>query len=160
MKNLIILLSFLSLSSFVCKDKCKEVICKHGDCIDGWCNCSSGYGGLTCDSLNQVRAMGNYTGNANKGCNLSSFSNLPDTITVTPGTTNLDLNIKSKYLPELKAVIRQDPNFIINNQEYNGYSYSGIGQIGIAYRWVMIYITEINQATLDTCIYDVFSPKQ
>ena len=142
MKNLIILLSFLSLSSFVCKDKCKQIVCKHGDCIDGYCSCSIGYGGLTCDSLNQVRAVGNYTGKLNKNCDLYYYTNVPDTISVTPGTTNLDLTIKSGYLPELKAVIRQDPNFIINNQEYNGYSYTGIGQIGIVGGGLIIYITD------------------
>ncbi len=44
------------------EDKCKNVTCQNlGTCIDGACECASGYEGTNCETLSRAKFLGNYT---------------------------------------------------------------------------------------------------
>lgn len=58
-------LAFLMVAALAfsaCKrDKCKRVTCINGTCVDGTCNCSAGYYGAECNSIQNVGYAGTWS---------------------------------------------------------------------------------------------------
>jgi hypothetical protein len=59
-------LVILMAMTFACmgcnRDKCKHVICVNGECIDGTCNCSTGYFGTDCNTVVNAGFAGGWAG--------------------------------------------------------------------------------------------------
>jgi len=68
-------LAFFAISTIVLHsactvDNCSDVKCLNGGaCIDGFCNCPSGYEGANCSQQSYTRFTGKYAGNT--GCDLT-----------------------------------------------------------------------------------------
>lgn len=154
---LIALLVYFSLSSFMCRDRCKKIICVNGDCVDGTCNCIKGFTGLKCDTLSQSFFIGSFKGNQSVRCEIPGpVSEFDDTITIVSGITSEDLIINSKWLPPLTATVEYWPNINILNQEINNITYYGIGRINEDnHNELDIWITAINSVTDDTCYHNI-----
>jgi PKD repeat protein len=59
--------------------------CVNGDCVNGTCLCDSGWGGMACDSMLNVKFSGTY--NLTETCDASGTDAYA--VTVTPSSTNL-----------------------------------------------------------------------
>ncbi len=64
MTAFITLLTFTTLTYVSCKkDKCKDVTCQNGgSCNDGNCSCATGYSGTNCETPDNAKFVGTWTG--------------------------------------------------------------------------------------------------
>lgn len=54
--------AFMTSTLTSCGDKCKDVECGTGACIDGTCECGDGYEGTNCEILWTAKFLGSYLG--------------------------------------------------------------------------------------------------
>lgn len=91
-------LSFLSALAFASimffnactSDPCKDVVCMNdGTCIDGTCDCTTGYEGTDCSTESRTKFLGSWT--VTDACSSSGTSSY--TVSMTAGTSVIDVNI-------------------------------------------------------------------
>ncbi len=54
--------AFLSVTTTSCGDKCKDVECNTGTCLDGTCECGDGFEGTNCEIEWSAKFVGEYLG--------------------------------------------------------------------------------------------------
>lgn len=54
--------AFLAVTTTSCGDKCKDVECNTGTCLDGTCECGDGYEGTNCEIEWSAKFLGSYLG--------------------------------------------------------------------------------------------------
>lgn len=54
--------AFLMTTTTSCGDKCKDVECNTGTCLDGTCECSDGFEGTNCEIEWSAKFLGSYLG--------------------------------------------------------------------------------------------------
>lgn len=60
--NLVFALCFAAIQVFSgCQDPCKNVVCLHGSCADGKCECEQGYEGIDCGTPVNAKFNGTYS---------------------------------------------------------------------------------------------------
>lgn len=57
--------AFLAVTTTSCGDKCKDVECNTGTCLDGTCECSDGFEGTNCEIEWSAKFIGSYLGTDN-----------------------------------------------------------------------------------------------
>jgi hypothetical protein len=97
---------------------CDEVLCIHGDCVDGECVCEAGYEGLDCGTAVNAKFSGDFA--MTESCSLVS-SLAYYTVTVTPksGSPNEFTMTGFWEVPQAivtAKVIHGGTSFIIENQ--------------------------------------------
>ena len=69
--------AFLMTTTTSCGDKCKDVECNTGTCLDGTCECSDGFEGTNCEIEWSAKFLGtNYLGTDNVTASTSVPSNV------------------------------------------------------------------------------------
>ena len=54
--------AFLAITTTSCGDKCKDVECNTGTCLDGTCECGDGFEGTNCEIEWSAKFTGSYLG--------------------------------------------------------------------------------------------------
>lgn len=116
------------------EDKCKNVTCQNaGTCIDGACECASGYEGTNCETLWRTKFLYTWTmsgTDSDPGACQGVYSNIPVVISTPVGSTNnkqLKLDINGLF--NLNATLVSDKKFVIESLVSGAYTYSGEGTI-------------------------------
>jgi hypothetical protein len=65
---------------------CDEVLCIHGDCIDGNCVCEAGYEGLDCGTAVNAKFSGDFA--MTESCSLGGLASYTVTVTPKSGSPN------------------------------------------------------------------------
>jgi len=98
MKNLkhlvFALLAVTTFSLASCKkDKCKDKTCQNGaPCVDGTCNCTTGFSGENCEIVNRAKLRSTY--NVNESCPSGNFTYQ---ITISNSSTGADKVLISNF---------------------------------------------------------------
>ena len=150
-------ISFLIISS--CKDKCKDVNCDNGTCVEGTCNCSEGYEGNDCGTESRSKFIGSYVVNGTETCSVSGNSTLTGmsfTISNSSAAINkITLNLGGGLLI-LTATVNGS-SFTIIPTTISVYSYSGSGTING--NSVTCTINSNDSFTPETCVYSLTGSK-
>ena len=63
--RLLILVSFILMSTIQCADPCRDVSCENGACVEGSCVCEADWEGLNCELRKSARFGGVWSGQFN-----------------------------------------------------------------------------------------------
>lgn len=153
--KIILLGCSLTLSSCY-SNQCEYKSCKYGNCINGYCFCTEGWGGESCDSLNQFRAIGFYEERIESpntiNCTSSTFSDpFGESMQVVAGSGDLDLIFKSSSFPDLNVKIELNPHIYIPMMEVNNFKYYGSGMISRQGGGISFDFHRIDENIHDTC---------
>ena len=137
-----------------CTDPCKDVTCLNaGTCVDGTCNCASGYEGDDCGTENRAKFKGAWT--AQDGCSLSGSASYG--VSVTSGSGIMDVkitNVWNSFVNVVNATI-SGSTITIPTQEpdADGFRVSGTGTIstdGHTITWSYT-VTDTGSGLSDVC---------
>ena len=122
-----ILFAIISFTISSCStDKCKGVTCQNGGtCVNGNCNCASGYEGTSCQTKANAKFVGTYNGNLT--CDGASPS--ADAYSVIAGTSPLAIIINQNGTATLLAASVSNMNISIPSQDISGATFSGSGTL-------------------------------
>lgn len=120
--------AMLTFSS--CKDECKDVTCNNGGtCVEGTCDCATGFEGTSCDTEIRAKFQGTWT--ASDNCSLSGSDSY--VVTSTDGTSIMDVNLTNfwgVFNNPVKASINGNTITIASQAPDNdGYFVSGTGTL-------------------------------
>lgn len=97
-----------------CDDKCKNIICENGFCIEGDCFCSDGYSGTNCEIKESDKFIGSYEGTQTCFGKVQplkiKISNFPDN----PWDVSMELDNSSGVEFLLRANVNRDSLFLDN----------------------------------------------
>lgn len=113
-----------------CTDPCKDVTCLNaGTCVDGTCNCASGYEGDDCGT--EVRAKFKGTWNVSDGCSLSGTASYQVGVSSGSGIFDVKIsNVWNSFINSVNATISGSSISIPNQEPDNdGFTVSGSGTI-------------------------------
>lgn len=112
-------------------DKCKDVVCKNGGtCLEGTCDCATGYYGSFCDSTYSTKLTGSYTCNETcpgvvAGANWSSIVSISSTTATNVVVTNFGNSGVSATLSVADGTVTVNP-FTVGSFNVTGSgTYSG-----------------------------------
>lgn len=112
-------------------DACKDVVCSNGGaCVDGNCNCTTGYEGTTCQTEVRAKFVKSWTASDK---NVSDSKDLPTyTSNVVAGTTVSDVKISKfsdgLFIADVKATVTGTTITVPSQQPDNdGYYVEGSG---------------------------------
>lgn len=113
-----------------CTDPCKDVTCLNaGTCVDGTCNCASGYDGDDCGT--EIRAKFKGSWSAGDGCSITGSNAY--VVNVSSGTSILEVkitNVWNAFANSVNATVNGNTISIPNQEPDNdGYTVSGQGTI-------------------------------
>lgn len=116
-----------------CTDPCKDVKCLNaGTCVDGTCNCASGYEGDDCGTEIRAKFKGPWT--AADGCSLSGSASYG--VSVSSGTGIFDVkitNVWNSFVNSVNATVSGTTITILTQEPDNdGFTVSGTGTINAA----------------------------
>src|SRR5215217_1585631 len=112
-------------------DACKDVTCLNGGtCIDGTCNCATGYEGTDCATESRVKFIGTWT--ASDDCNTSGTGSY--IVTVSNGTAINEVKITNFWDVFANPVVAtvNDNIITIANQEPDNDDFFVTGQGSIS----------------------------
>ncbi len=104
-------------------DACKDVTCDNGGlCVEGDCECATGYSGVSCATLVRASFVGNY--NTTESCSSGSDSYA---VTVAAGATDLTVSIGNLYAAGLftTGTVNADGGITIASQAFGSGTISG-----------------------------------
>ncbi len=106
----IILMTFLVVVSSCSDDPCDDVICNNGgDCIEGNCDCPTGYEGTTCDVESRTKYLGGWnTVDWDCGFGIDDF-----TFVFEPGSGILEMSFFDPTEPDAKIACHIEGNMIV-----------------------------------------------
>jgi len=114
------------------KDPCKDKTCQNGGaCVDGTCNCATGYSGANCETENRAKFRSTY--NVNESC--SSSGNFTYQITISNSSTGADKVLISNFGGYGETVTATASGNSLNvatqqvNAGGNSLTFSGSGQL-------------------------------
>ena len=113
-----------------CTDPCKDVTCLNaGTCVDGTCNCASGYEGDDCGTEVRTKFKGTWT--ASDACSLSGTGSY--SVNVSSGSGIFDVkitNVWNAFVNATNATISGSTISIASQAPDNdGFTVSGTGTI-------------------------------
>lgn len=108
-------------------DACKDVECgDNGTCVDGDCQCDTGYEGTDCDTEERAKFIGTY--NVTEACTSGNYTYSITTATSASGITTIIISNFGDYGVNVTATVNGS-NLTIANQTVGGGTFSGTGQI-------------------------------
>ncbi|MCB9186308.1 MAG: hypothetical protein H6601_06125 [Flavobacteriales bacterium] len=111
-------------------DACKDVECgDNGTCVDGDCQCDTGYEGTDCDTEERAKFIGTY--NVTEACTSGNYTYSITTAASGSGITTIIISNFGDYGVNVTATVKNDNSsqLVIANQTVGGGTFSGTGQI-------------------------------
>lgn len=143
-----------------CTDACKDVVCENsGTCVEGVCDCATGYEGELCATEMRAKFIGTYNTTIGVACDSTGSANITDY----PVSISNSSAAVTKILVNIGSVIVADVNedgntFTIASQTVDGYTYTGTGSVTGSN--LSFTINEYDPSYPETCIYTATGTKQ
>ena len=156
-KSIFIIIAFLSIS---CNEgPCDGIVCQNnGTCINGVCDCPSGYEGLLCSEITSQKVTGNFNVTYNCSNSTGETDDWGILLNANDNGTVTEITIMQFHKPGLSVdATITGPNAIELQELINGpggYSVSGTGTIE-ANGWLSFEYTFISTFTSDTTMCSV-----
>jgi hypothetical protein len=151
----------LFLSS--CKDDCKDVTCNNGGtCIEGTCDCLTGYEGAECSTETRAKFIGTYTVAGSSACPTTGNGTISSlTLPISNSSSAANKIVINFAGANIVATVSGSGFTIDPNQTYTAggvvYTYTGSGSI--TNTTINITLSEADPSIPETCIYTLSGPK-
>lgn len=165
MKNLFSKSAFtmLALSTALffssCKDECKDVTCNNGGvCVEGACDCATGYEGSDCSTETRAKFVGTYSVTGTVTCPVTGNGTITTTSLVVSTSSSAANKIVISVLGVNLTGTVSGSSITLDQSTQNNFTYTGSGSISGTN--LTLTINEQDPSVPETCVYTVSGPKQ
>ncbi|MEZ5046178.1 MAG: hypothetical protein R2831_04230 [Chitinophagaceae bacterium] len=142
--------TFAAITFVSCNpDPCKDVVCANGGvCVDGGCNCETGYEGTLCDVLSRTKFLGVFSGNETCTVGTDTYA-----ITCTANSDDTKFNISNVYNQSLTAIANADGNSFTIPSQTVGSNITASGSGSITGNTITVTYTISDGTISNTCTF-------
>lgn len=130
-----ILGAFLAVTTTSCSDKCKDVDCGTGTCLDGTCECGDGFEGTNCEIEWSAKFLGSYLGtdvvtaSTSIPSNVGTYNLTSPAVATRVSETEIQISNFGGFNSILRGTIENSTHLHINYTDPAGRVFDGEGQI-------------------------------
>ncbi len=127
--------AFLAVTSTSCADKCKDVECNTGTCLDGTCECGAGYEGTNCEIEWSAKFIGSYLGqdvvtvSTSVPSNVGTYPLTKPAVVTRVSETEIQISNFGGFDSILKATLKAADHFDINYTDPGARVFTGEGHL-------------------------------